>query len=48
MLYLTSRSIDPTTARNLMVEGFFVPVLEEIDVEEFREDLSDLILARLN
>jgi len=32
----------------MLVEGFFVPVLEEIDVEEFREDLSDLIIARLD
>ena len=48
MLYMTSRSIDPNTARNMLVEGFFVPVFEEIDVEEFREDLSDLIIARLN
>ncbi|TQQ83348.1 Fe-S cluster assembly protein SufD [Halonotius terrestris] len=48
MLYMTSRSIDPNTARNMLVEGFFVPVLEEIDVEEFREDLSDLIIERLD
>ena len=48
LLYMTSRSIDPNTARNMLVEGFFVPVLEEIDVEDFREDLSDLIVARLN
>ncbi len=48
LLYMTSRSIDPRTARNMLVEGFFVPVFEEIDVEAFREDLSDLILARLN
>jgi len=48
LLYMTSRSIDPNTARNMLVEGFFVPVLEEIDVEEFREDLSDLIIARLD
>ncbi len=47
LLYMTSRSIDPQTARNMLVEGFFVPVLEEIDVEAFREDLSELILARL-
>ena len=47
-LYMTSRSIDPNTARNMLVEGFFVPVLEEIDVEEFRDDLSDLIIARLD
>ncbi|MEA1931282.1 MAG: Fe-S cluster assembly protein SufD [Euryarchaeota archaeon] len=48
LLYMTSRSIDPRTARNMLVEGFFVPVLEEIDVEAFREDLSDLIIERLN
>ena len=48
LLYMTSRSIDPNTARNMLVEGFFVPVLEEIDVEEFREDLSALIVARLD
>jgi len=48
LLYMTSRSIDPNTARNMLVEGFFVPVLEEIDVEAFREDLSELITARLN
>ncbi len=48
LLYMTSRSIDPHTARNMLVEGFFVPVLEEIDVEAFREDLSELVAARLN
>ena len=48
LLYMTSRSIDPNTARNMLVEGFFVPVLEEIDVDAFREDLSDLIVARLD
>jgi len=48
LLYMTSRSIDPNTARNMLVEGFFVPVFEEIDVEDFRDDLSDLIIARLD
>jgi len=48
LLYMTSRSIDPNTARNMLVEGFFVPVLEEIDVDAFREDLSDLIVERLD
>jgi len=48
LLYMTSRSIDPRTARNMLVEGFFVPVLEEIDVDAFREDLSDLIVERLD
>jgi Fe-S cluster assembly protein SufD len=32
----------------MLVEGFFVPVFEEIDVEEFRDDLSELIIERLD
>jgi Fe-S cluster assembly protein SufD len=47
LLYMTSRAIDPRTARNMLVEGFFVPVFEEIAVDEFRDDLRDLIAARL-
>jgi len=47
LFYMTSRSIPPRQARNMLVEGFFVPVLEEIEVEELREDLSDLVAARL-
>ena len=47
LFYMTSRSIDPLTARNMLVEGFFVPVLEEIEVDEFRDDLEELIAARL-
>ncbi|WP_101296393.1 Fe-S cluster assembly protein SufD [Halegenticoccus soli] len=47
MFYMTSRSIPDQVARNMLVEGFFVPVLEEIDVDEFREDLAELISSRL-
>ncbi|WP_306056912.1 Fe-S cluster assembly protein SufD [Natronococcus wangiae] len=47
LLYMTSRGIDPRAARNMLVEGFFVPVLEEIAVDELREDLEDLVAARL-
>jgi Fe-S cluster assembly protein SufD len=31
----------------MLVEGFFVPVLEEIAVDELREDLEEAIAARL-
>jgi Fe-S cluster assembly protein SufD len=31
----------------MLVEGFFVPVLEEIEVEELREDLAEAVAARL-
>ena len=48
MFYMTSRALDPATARNMLVEGFFVPVLEEIEVDTFREDLQELIADRLH
>ena len=47
LFYLQSRTIDEKTARNMLVEGFFVPVLEEIAVEEFREDVEELVQERL-
>ena len=47
LLYMTSRGIDEETATDMLVEGFFVPVFEEIAVEELREDLSELVRARL-
>jgi Fe-S cluster assembly protein SufD len=31
----------------MLVEGFFVPVLEEIEVDELREDLQERISERL-
>jgi Fe-S cluster assembly protein SufD len=47
LFYMTSRGIAPLQARNMLVEGFFVPVLEEIAVDELRDDLRDAIAARL-
>ncbi|WP_246999474.1 Fe-S cluster assembly protein SufD [Halosolutus gelatinilyticus] len=47
LLYMTSRGVDPRAARNMLVEGFFVPVLEEIAVDELRDDLEELVAARL-
>ena len=47
LFYMVSRSIPDQQARNMLVEGFFVPVLEEIAVDEFRDDLEELIAARL-
>ncbi|ELZ91696.1 ABC-type transport system involved in Fe-S cluster assembly, permease protein II [Haloferax mucosum ATCC BAA-1512] len=48
LFYMVSRSIPEQQARNMLVEGFFVPVLEEIEVDEFRDDLEELIAARLH
>ena len=47
LLYMTSRGIDPQQATDMLVEGFFVPVLEEVEVDELRDDLEELIRARL-
>lgn len=47
LFYMTSRGIPERLAKNMLVEGFFVPVLEEIAVDEFRADLEAQILERL-
>ncbi len=47
LFYMTSRSVPEHAARNMLVEGFFVPVLEEIEVDELREDIRDLVSDRL-
>ncbi len=47
LFYMTSRSIDEEVAKNLLVEGFFVPVLEEVAVDELRDDLEEKVATRL-
>jgi Fe-S cluster assembly protein SufD len=47
MFYMTSRGFPERLAKNMLVEGFYVPVLEEIEVEELREDFDGRIRDRL-
>jgi len=47
LFYMTSRGVDEENATNMLVEGFFVPVLEEVAVDELRDDLEDLVAQRL-
>jgi len=47
LFYMTSRGVDEEDATDMLVEGFFVPVLEEVAVDELREDLADLVADRL-
>jgi len=47
MFYMTSRGLGERLAKNMLVEGFYVPVFEEIEVEELREDLKSRIQDRL-
>jgi Fe-S cluster assembly protein SufD len=47
LFYMTSRGVNEGLAKNMLVDGFFVPVLDEIEVEELREDVSGRIRDRL-
>ena len=47
LFYMTSRGVDTRRAKNMLVEGFFVPVLSEIAVTEFSDDIQGLIRERL-
>jgi Fe-S cluster assembly protein SufD len=47
LFYMTSRGVDEGLAEDMLVEGFFVPVMAEIAVDELREDLDDLVVKRL-
>lgn len=47
LFYMTSRGVSEHLAKNMLVNGFFVPVLDEIEVEELREDVNGRIEDRL-
>jgi Fe-S cluster assembly protein SufD len=47
LFYMLGRGVGRRQARNMLVEGFFVPVLKEVEVEELREDLQGGIATRL-
>jgi len=48
LFYMTSRGVDERSARDMLVEGFYVPVLEEIEVDELREEIQRLVRERLD
>ncbi|RRJ29035.1 Fe-S cluster assembly protein SufD [Halocatena pleomorpha] len=47
LFYMTSRGVSEHLAKNMLVSGFFVPVLDEIEVEELREDVNGRVQDRL-
>jgi Fe-S cluster assembly protein SufD len=47
LFYMQCRGVDDRGATNMLVEGFFVPVLEEIELAELREDLQARVAERL-
>ncbi|MFC7045126.1 Fe-S cluster assembly protein SufD [Halobacteriaceae archaeon GCM10025711] len=48
LFYMLCRAVDEQSAQNMLVEGFFVPVLDEIEVDELRDDLEKRIHQRLH
>jgi len=47
LFYMENRGLPEQDATNMLVEGFFVPVLEEVEVEELRDDLAERVRERL-
>ncbi len=47
LFYMASRAVPEGLAKNMLVEGFYVPVLDEIEVDELREDMERRIRDRL-
>jgi len=47
LFYMISRGVDDRRGTNMLVEGFYVPVLEEIEVDALREDLIGRVRDRL-
>jgi Fe-S cluster assembly protein SufD len=48
LFYMENRALPEQAAKNMLVEGFFVPVLEEVEVDELREDLEQRVYERLH
>ncbi len=47
LFYMLARGVGQRRARNMLVEGFFVPVLDEVEVAELRDDLQEGVATRL-
>jgi Fe-S cluster assembly protein SufD len=47
LFYMQGRGLTKQQATDMLVEGFFVPVLDEVEVDELREDLETRIAERL-
>lgn len=47
LFYLRSRGFSELAAKRLIVEGFFGPLLEQVPVEQVREELGAALVSRL-
>ncbi|MBO3733235.1 Fe-S cluster assembly protein SufD [Glycomyces niveus] len=48
LFYLQSRGIPEAEARRLVVKGFFNEIIQKIPDEDLREELTELVVARLD
>lgn len=47
LFYMTSRGINEKEAKKVIVEGFFEPIIVNIDEEELREEIQNIISERI-
>jgi len=47
LFYLSSRGIPDKTAKSMLVEGFFEPIIKEISSEEIQQQIRNLILEKM-
>ena len=47
MFYMMCRGIEEHSAKTVIVEGFFEPIVSSIDDEEIRENIKDSLRRRL-
>ena len=48
LFYLRTRGLPDNLARNLLTFGFAEEIIDKIDIEEIKADLSSAVLNRLN
>ena len=47
LFYMTSRGINEKDAKRVIIEGFFEPIIVNIDEEELREEMQNIISERI-
>lgn len=47
LFYMTSRGINEKDAKKIIVEGFFEPIIINIDEEELRDEIQNIISERI-
>ena len=47
MYYLESRGLTPLQARNILIIGYFNPILENISNEQVKQEIIEVLAQRI-